>query len=83
MKLADDNDGVMTEEMCKMHQCAAKGCTLSYEDHDSDKRLVLQLKRDVTQIEANEQLLKIKPLLKKLGVKSIAFADTDEGYKFI
>jgi len=80
---SDENDGVMTEEICKRFPCKAKGCNLSYEDHDSDKQLVLQLKRDVMQTEVNEQLLKMRAKIKELGINTIAFADTEEGYKFL
>ena len=79
---ANKTDGVLTEAICQMYPCAVKGCHLPYEEHDSEKQLVLQLKRDVTPVEANNQLLKIKRKLKDLGIRTIAFADSEEGYKF-
>lgn len=76
------NQGVLSEEICEKIQCAHKGCTIPYSEHTSDKTLFLQLKRDVTQEEANEELLKIKQTLLDNKVDGVAFADTEEKYRF-
>lgn len=80
-EIAKTEDGILTEEICQMFNCV--NCGLSYDDHTSTKQLVLQLRKDVTQTEAQEQLVKIKPALEKYEVSQVAFADTEEGYKFI
>ena len=77
------NAGVITEEICEMYQCVFKDCELSYEKHDSDKQLVLQLTRHATPREANDELLKIKRKLEDLGIRTVAFADSEEGYEFV
>ena len=76
-------DGIMTEEICQMYPCGVKKCKLSYQSHDSDKQLVLQLKKNITHDETREQLLKINSKIQELGIKTVAFADSDEGYAFI
>jgi hypothetical protein len=83
VKEADKVDGVMTEEICQMYSCGVKGCKIPYEEHNSDKQLVLQLKQDVTHDDTRAQLLKMNAKIKELGIKTIAFADSDEGYEFI
>jgi len=82
-KEADKADGIMTEEICQMYPCGVKKCKLSYQSHDSDKQLVLQLKKNITHDETREQLLKINSKIQELGIKTVAFADSDEGYAFI
>jgi hypothetical protein len=83
VKASDKVDGVMTEDICQKYPCAVKGCNLPYEEHNADRQLVLQLKRDITQDEAREQLLKLNSKIQELGIKTVAFADSDEGYEFI
>ena len=77
------NDGVLSEEICQLIPCEHEGCKLSYEEHTSDMQLVLQLKRDVTQQEARDQLVKLQQALTEHNVKQVAFAESEEGYKFI
>lgn len=79
----EHNEGVLTEEICQMFKCGVKKCKLKYEDHTCDMQLVLQLKQDVTQQQAHDQLLKLQSALKEHGVKEIAFAEDEEGHKFI
>ena len=78
-----ENEGVITEEICEEYKCEQKGCKLKYSEHISEKTLVLQLKRNVKNSEAQEELIKIKPALTKYDVLRVAFADTEEQYKFI
>lgn len=78
-----ENKGVMTEEILQRIPCEHLYCDLSYEEHTSEKTLILQLTRDATEHEVNEELLKIKPSMKEHGVISLAFADTEEKFKFL
>lgn len=76
-------DGVITEEICEKLRCAHPKCTLKYSEHKADAQLLLQLKRDALESQVHDQLLKIKVKLKELEIKSVAFVDTEEGYKFL
>jgi hypothetical protein len=78
-----ENEGILTEEILQKIPCEHLYCNLSYEEHDSEKILVLQLTRDAITTEVNEELVKIKPIMEKYNVKTAAFADTVEKYKFI
>jgi hypothetical protein len=80
---ADNYGGIMGEATLEAIPCAHKGCALPYEDHDSDKVLFLQLTRNATEIEANDELIKIKDLLKEHGIDGVAFVDTEEKYRFL
>lgn len=78
-----ENEGIMTEEICQRIPCEHLHCNLSYEEHTSDKTMVLQLTRDATPKEVNEELVKIKSAMQEHNVKSAAFADTEEKFKFL
>jgi hypothetical protein len=78
-----ENKGVMTEEILQRIPCEHLYCDLPYEEHTSEKTMVLQLTRDASTVEVNEELVKIKPTMEENNVKSVAFADTVEKYKFI
>ena len=78
-----ENKGVMTEELLQRIPCEHLYCNLPYEEHTSEKTMVLQLTRDATTTEVNEELVKIKSAMQDNNVKSAAFADTVEKYKFI
>jgi hypothetical protein len=80
---ADNNGGVLSEEICEKIGCAHKGCNLSYEEHESDKTLFLQLKKDAEQEDANKELLKIKDALLENKIDGVAFVDTEEKYRFL
>jgi len=77
------NEGVLSEEICQKFKCAHKGCYLKYDEHKCDMELVLQLKQDITQEQAGEQLLKLQKAILEQGIKSVAFAEGEDGYKFI
>ena len=84
IKDADENNkGILSEEICQKYKCGHKGCKLKYEDHTCDMELVLQLKKDITQIEAHDQLFKLKPDLLMHDVNHIAFAESEENFKFV
>ena len=78
-----ENKGVMTEEILQRIPCEHLYCNLKYEEHTSEKKLILQLTRDATTVEVNEELIKIKPAMQENDVKSAAFADTEEKFKFM
>lgn len=78
-----ENQGVMTEEILQRIPCEHLYCNLPYEEHTSEKTLVLQLTRDAYPAEVNEELVKIKETMQDNNVKSAAFADTVEKYKFL
>lgn len=80
---AKHNGGILSEDILESLPCAHKGCNLSYTEHESDRTLFLQLTRNATNIEANEELIKIKDKLLELGVDGVAFVDTEEKYRFI
>ena len=80
---ADKNKGVMTEEILEKIPCEHLYCDLKYEEHTSDKTLVLQLTKDTEQSDAMNELVKIKPLIEEYKIKAVKFADSVEGYKFL
>lgn len=80
---ADYHGGVMGEETLQKIKCANSGCNLPYEQHTSDKTLFLQLTRDATKVEVNDELIKIKDSLINNNIAGVAFVDTEEGYKFL
>jgi hypothetical protein len=80
---ADNNAGVLSEEICQKIKCGHPKCNLSYTEHTSDKTLFLQLKRDTLESEVQKELIKIKDLLIENAVNGIAFADSEEKYKFL
>lgn len=82
MKLAKEtNDGVLTEVILETHRC--RTCKSMYSKHTSDQTLILQLRRDTYTSEATAELVKIKNLLEELDVQQVAFADSEEQFKFI
>ena len=58
-------------------------CKQPYSKHKSNYVLLLSLKRDVTNKEANELLPLTKTLLEEGKFEGIAFVDTPEKYRFI
>ena len=81
---ADNEGGMLGERTLQKIPCAIKGgCSLSYEDHKSDNILFLQLTRNASEVEANEELIKIKEKLLELEIDGVAFVDTEEGYRFL
>ena len=66
-----ENEGVMTEEILQRIRCEHLYCNLRYDEHTSDKTLILQLTRDATEQEVNEELLKLKPSITEHKVISL------------
>ena len=61
--------------------CSNPGCTLSYKEHTSDKVLFLSLTRDMTNEEATEVLMGIKPILEEENIDGVAFIETDQKFR--
>ena len=78
-----ENKGVLTEEICQRIRCEHPHCNLRYEEHTSDKILILQLKRDAEQVDVMNELVKIKALMLDNKIIATQFANTEEGYKFL
>lgn len=77
------NNDEITEEILSMFPCGKKNCKLSYNEHKKIQRLVMQLKKDVTQKEIKNNLINLDPLFKKFNISEFAFADSKEKYKFL
>jgi hypothetical protein len=80
---AEHNGGILSEEICQELGCAHSKCTVPYDEHESDKVLFLQLRRDAEQLDANEELLKIKDKLEEHKIAGVAFVDTEEKFRFL
>lgn len=78
-----ENKGVLTEEICQRIPCEHLHCDLKYEEHTSDKILILQLKRDSEQADVMNEINKLKSIIMDNNIKAVKFADTEEGYKFL
>ncbi len=78
-----ENEGILSEEILQKIPCEHIGCMDTYEEHTSDKVLILQLTRDATHQEVNDELVLIKPLMYDHDIKQAAFADTLDKFKFV
>jgi hypothetical protein len=83
LKEKDKNEGVLTEEILEKYKCGNKNCKLKYSQHKSDDQLILQLKKDAFESEIHKDLQDILPLIKEYNIKTIAFAESEEKYKFL
>ena len=79
----DTNDGILDESILEMFPCAHPKCKLAYDKHKARRTLMLQLKHDITNENAEIELIKLKPLLVKHHIAQLAFVDTEKGYKFL
>lgn len=81
----DTNDGELDETILEMFPCSFKGCKLNYTQHKAERKLMLELKKDLTQQQAQDEVLKMKPLFEKHSVFRIAFVEGegDKKYKFL
>lgn len=79
----EENEGVLTEEICERIPCEHLYCNLSYEEHTSDKILILQLTRDAEQVDVMNELVLLKLIMSENNIKAVQFADTEEGYQFL
>jgi hypothetical protein len=81
----DTNNGELDEDILEMFPCGMAGCTLNYRDHLAERKLMLQLNKDMTEATAQEELVKIHPHFNKYRVFRVAFVegDGDKKFKFI
>lgn len=81
----DTNDGEMDEDILEMFPCGMEGCKLNYRDHKAERKLMLELKQDLTKARAQEELVKIHPHFAKYGVARVAFVEGEgeEKFKFL
>jgi hypothetical protein len=81
----DTNDGVLEEFILEMFPCGLEGCELSYKEHTDERKLMLQIKKDLTHAQAEAELIKIKPLFQEHRVFRVAFVEGegDQKFKFI
>ncbi len=81
----DTNGGVIDEDILTMFPCGKDGCSLPYAEHSFERKLMLQLNKDLTQTAAETELIKIKPEFKEHGVFRVAFVEGegDKKFKFI
>jgi hypothetical protein len=79
----DTNDGELDEDILEMFPCGLAGCKLSYPEHKAERKLMLQINKDLTEELAQKELVKIQPHLNKYNVARVAFVEGEEGYKFL
>lgn len=81
----DTNEGILEEFILEMFPCGLEGCSLSYKEHSHERKLMLQINKDLTKTEAEGELIKMKPLFKAHGVFRVAFVEGegDQKFKFI
>ena len=77
----DHYSGLLGEETLKEVNCAYPGCRLSYDEHTYDKVMFLQLKRNMTNQEASDEVKKIIPLLEGNGIVGVSFVETKEKFR--
>lgn len=81
----DTNGGVIDEYILTMFPCGKEDCNLLYEEHTFERKLMLQINRDLTQAEAEAELVKMKPKFKEHKIFRVAFVEGegDKKFKFI
>lgn len=79
----DTNQGLLSEDILEMFTCYHPDCNKPYREHKARRTLLLQLKRDVKQTDANDELVKIKPIMMKHKIQRVGFVDTEKGFKFL
>lgn len=81
----DTNGGVIDENILEMFPCGKDGCNLRYNEHSYERKLMLQINRDLTQAEAEVELVKMKPNFKEHNIFRVAFVEGegDKKFKFI
>jgi len=63
--------------------CGIKNCKLTYEEHTSDKVIMLQLKNDILRNDVQQILKLIVDTLPENSFDGFTFIRTDENYKII
>lgn len=80
-RAADTNGGILDETILKEVGCAHPGCTLSYEEHNYETVMFLQLKRDINNTKINEFLLSIREELLEDRIDGLGFVETEEIFR--
>lgn len=80
-RAADTNGGVLDERILKEVGCAHPGCTLSYEEHNYETVMFLQLKRDISNTEISEFVLSIKEEMLEDRIDGVTFVETEEKFR--
>ena len=82
---SDTNEGILEEFILEMFPCGLDGCELSYAKHTHERKLMIQINKDLTHKEAEDELIKMKPLFQEHNVFRIAFVEGegDQKFKFI
>jgi hypothetical protein len=78
----DTNDGELDEYILEMFPCGLKDCKLNYRDHHAERKLMLELNKDLTKAEAQDELVKIHPHFAEYGVARVAFVEGEGDKKF-
>ncbi len=76
-KAADENGGVLSEDILETMPCAHRKCKLSYREHTSEQTLMLTLTRDILNSEANDELMKLKDQLIVNQVAGVSFVENE------
>ena len=75
--------GEVNDTDLKGVRCKNKNCNLKFEEHTFKLKLMLSIARDTTNDEAAIALKKIENFILSNGISSIAFVESEKGYKFI
>jgi hypothetical protein len=78
---ADHCGGMLGKETLEKVPCAHLGCTLSYDEHISDKVMFVQLKRNTTGKEAGTFLMQMEEEILKDGIDGFSFVETPENFR--
>ena len=74
-------DVIRQGEKANKCKCAAKGCTIPYDEHTADTVMFLQLKRNGTNEEANAFLKGISDEVAADGIDGFAMIETEEKFR--
>jgi len=78
----DTNEGILEEFILEMFPCGLDDCKLSYKEHTHERKLMLQINKDLTKEQAQEELVKMHPLFKEHNVFRVAFVEGEDDKKF-
>lgn len=74
-------NGMFNDEVCKAVPCAYPGCKVSFENHTWDLVLFISLKRDMSNVEANEQLKAVAVDMLADGIDGFTLVETEEKFR--
>ena len=77
----ENNGGQLDKQTIEEVECAASGCSLTYDEHKYDTVIFLQLKRNGTNIEAKKAFKSIEKELKTDNVDGIVMVETIEKFR--